>query len=96
MCKLNFVSNARINLWVDDDKDPIELSPHQFPGLISEALSNVTQDKLILAVTIFTKQTYTDYVLAIITTWDGIMPCRALYKLFANGKYDTVGKVDYL
>lgn len=95
MKKINFVSNPLITFYKmyydrPDDSTSIDLRPDQIPEIIIPALSNACRDMLVMRLALFIDMgdPETNYVDAIIYSWDGITPSKKYYKLFGDGSYD--------
>ena len=89
MCKVTFVSNSSINIFINDD-EPFEIRPDRIPAILHESLSACTRSgkDTILALSIFIDEDHDNYVRALVTTWDGIIASKHMYKLFGDGSYD--------
>lgn len=89
MNKITFVSNPSINIFINDD-EPFRISPERIPAILHESLSACTGSgkNTILALAIFIDEDYDNYVRALVTTWDGVIASKHMYKLYGDGSYD--------
>lgn len=90
MNKLNFISNPRINVFIDDPDEVIKISPEQIPSIIIPALSRAAMNEVIISLSIFVKEEYGDSVHALTTLWDGVCVIQKCFKLFGDGSWDFI------
>ena len=95
MNKINFVCNPLITFYKmyydrPDDSTSFDLRPDQVPEIIIPALSSACRDMLVMRLALFVDMgdPETNYVDAIIYSWDGITPSKKYYKLFGDGSYE--------
>lgn len=90
MNKLNFVSNPRICVFIEDNEDVLQITPDQIPSIIIPALSRATRDDVILSTSIFVREAYGECVHALTTVWDGVCVIQKCFKLFGDGSWDYI------
>lgn len=90
MDKLNFISNPRICVFIEDQEDVLQLSPDQIPSLIIPALSRATMGDVIISTSIFIRKEYGDCVHALTVVWDGVCVIQKCFKLFGDGSWDFI------
>lgn len=90
MDKLNFVSNPRICVFIEDNDDVLYLTPDQIPSVIIPALTRAAHGETILSCSIFVKEEYSDSVHALTVLWDGVCVIQKCFKLFGDGSYDYI------
>ena len=90
MDKLNFISNPRICVFIEDQEEVLRISPDQIPSIIIPALSGAAMNEVIISLSIFVKAEYGECVHALTTTWDGVCVIQKCFKLFGDGSYDFI------
>ena len=90
MNKVNFISNPRICVFIEDQEEVLRISPDQIHSIIIPALSKATRDDIIIALSIFAREEYGNCVHALTTTWDGVCVIQKCFELYGDGSYDFI------
>ncbi len=90
MNKLNFISNPRVCVFIEDQEEVLRITPDQIPSIIIPALANAARNKVIISLSIFVKEEYGNSVHALTTLWDGCCVIQNCFKLFGDGSYDFI------
>lgn len=90
MDKLNFISNPRINVFIEDQEEVLSISPDQIPSIIIPALSKAAMGEMIISLSIFVKEEYGECVHTLTTLWDGVCVMQKCFELFGDGSHDSI------
>lgn len=90
MNKVNFISNPRICVFIEDPEEVLRISPDQIPSIIIPALSRATMNDVVISLSIFIREEYGECVHALTTTWDGVVVMQKCFKLFGDGSWDFI------
>lgn len=90
MQKLNFISNPRILVFIEDQEEVLRITPDQIPSIIIPALTGAAMNDVVISLSIFVKEEYGNCVHALTTLWDGVCVLQKCFKLFGDGSYDFI------